>query len=133
MIRCSAASSILPTFASAVKPSAGSLLRDSSAFRPYSLRLHPCIGGQEHGRTIPLTDVGDEFDSNNSGPTLTYVHEYCYRCRSRRSRHEAAEVGRWVADGRDAVGAGATADERYDFAWEIVSLAMPPLLIVGCR
>jgi len=38
-----------------------------------------------------------------------------------------------VADGRDAVGTGATADERYDFAWEIVSLAMPPLLLVGCR
>jgi len=100
----------------------------ASAVKPLG---QPCVGGQEHGRTISLTDVGDEFDSNNSGPTLTYVHEYCYRCRSRRSRHEAAEVGRWVADGRDAVGAGATADERYDFAWEIVSLGMPPLLMVA--
>jgi putative ABC transport system substrate-binding protein len=52
----------------------------------------------------------------------------------RGSRHEAAGIGRWVAGRRDAVGTGATADERYtDFAWEIALLAMPPLLLVGCR
>ena len=40
-------------------------------------------------------DIRDEFDANNGGPTFTYHHAYCYRCRSRRGRHEAADVGRW--------------------------------------